>query len=296
MGVVRGGISLLLLSLNTLFWTLPLFAAQLLRLGLPFPGWRTFWSRMQDRIGTAWISFNNRVLGVLNPVEWDVEGVDGHSDRDWYLVVANHRSWTDILVLQRVFNRKIPFLKFLLKRELIWVPFLGIAWWCLDYPFLARTGRAEKDLKAIRDAAERFKALPVSVMNFVEGTRLTPEKWERQGSPYRHLLKPRAGGLAVVLQEMGPRLRAILDVTIVYPDYPVRGPTLWEFLCGEVPRIRVRCRTLPIDDSLLGDYAGDKAFRRAFGTWLQALWTEKDEEISGDGSGPQNTGMGYRSR
>jgi 1-acyl-sn-glycerol-3-phosphate acyltransferase len=225
-----------------------------------------------------------------------VEGVEGHSDQDWYVVVANHRSWTDILVLQKVFNRRIPFLKFLLKKELIWVPFLGIAWWCLDYPFLARTGRAEKDLKAIRDAAEKFKALPVSFMNFVEGTRLTPEKRERQGSPYRNLLKPRPGGLAVILHEMGSQLRAILDVTIVYPEYPAGGPTLWTFLCGGVPRIRVRCRAIPIDESLLGDYAGDKAFRRVFGSRLEALWAEKDEEISAARTGPQNLGTGYRSR
>ena len=64
--------------------------------------------------------------------------VDGH-----YLVLANHQSWVDIPVLQRVFNRRIPLLRFFLKRQLFWVPVLGLAWWALDFPFMRRSTRAE---------------------------------------------------------------------------------------------------------------------------------------------------------
>ena len=278
LGSLRGGLSLLLFSLNTILWTLPLLFSHLLKLLLPVVGWRTFWSRVQNGIGTLWISFNNLNLRVLNPVRWDVQGVAGLPPREWYLVVANHRSWVDILVLQRVFNRKIPFLKFFLKKELLWVPFLGVAWWSLDFPFLERSARADRDLETIREAAEKFKILPVSIMNFVEGTRFTPEKNEKQRSPHRHLLKPKAGGLTFILTAMGERLHAILDVTIAYPG---GTPTFWQFLCGEVPEIRVRARAIPVEEALLGDYSTDKSFRREFTKWLGGLWAAKDDLMDG---------------
>jgi len=276
-GALRGGLTLLLFSLNTVFWTFPLLGAHVLKLLRAAPGWRRFWSRVQNGIGTSWISFNNLTLEALNPVRWDVEGADGLSSDAWYVVVANHRSWVDILVLQKVFNRRIPFLKFFLKKELIWVPFLGLAWWSLDYPFLDRSSRTGKDLESIRRAVGKFGLLPVSVMNFVEGTRFQKEKRESQRSPYRYLLKPRGGGLAFLLGEMGPQVTALLDVTIVYP---VESPTLWDFFCGRLPGIQVRIRELPMEQVPRGDYTGDRSFRRAFGEWLNGVWTRKDEEIS----------------
>jgi 1-acyl-sn-glycerol-3-phosphate acyltransferase len=275
-GPVRGGLSFLIIALNTVIWTLPLLVAHLLKLLLPQKGWRRFWSRMQNGIGTAWIAVNNWNLSVLNPIRWDIQTVSGLSVDRWYLVVANHRSWVDILVLQRVFNRTIPFMKFFLKKELIWVPFLGLAWWALDYPFLARSAMASKDLEAIREAAEKFKATPVSVMNFVEGTRFTAEKREKQKSPYTHLLKPKPGGITFLLTSMRDEIHAILDVTVAY-----RGgtPTMWEFLCGKPEEISVRVRSIPVDEQLEGDYGMDKVFRRRFMGWLKALWAEKDEEL-----------------
>ena len=297
---IRGGFSLLLFALNSIFWTFPLLFVHLLKLLLPIRGWRVFWSRVQHGIGAVWIGFNNLNLRVLNPVRWDVEGVQGLAPDQWYIVLANHRSWVDILVLQKIFNGRIPFLKFLLKKQLFWVPFLGLAWWSLDYPFLERSSRPEKDLETIQNAAEKFKTIPVSIMNFVEGTRLTPQKQEKLRSPYRHLLKPKAGGLTFILTAMGNHIKAILDVTICYPS---GTPTLWGFLCGELDEVKVRVRAIPVDDSLLGDYAGDKAFRREFTRWLAGVWAEKDEGLaalsatnpqvpgSSPPSGPQNPGM-----
>jgi 1-acyl-sn-glycerol-3-phosphate acyltransferase len=277
LALFRGSLSLLLFSVNTVVWTLPLLFLHLLKLLIPRRGWRARLGRCQNAIGTAWIAFNNLTLGVLNPVRWDVEGTEGLSRAEWYLVVANHRSWVDILVLQKVFNRRIPFLKFFLKKELFWVPILGLAWWSLDYPFLERSARADKDLETIREAAEKFKIVPVSIMNFVEGTRFTTEKQEKQRSPYRHLLKPKAGGLTFILSAMGQRLHAILDVTIAYPG---GTPTFWQFLCGEVREIRVRAKAVPVEKALLGDYSRDKAFRREFANWLAAMWAAKDEEMA----------------
>ncbi|MBT8395682.1 MAG: acyltransferase [Gemmatimonadetes bacterium] len=275
-GSIRGALSLLLFALNTIVWTVPLVLFHLLKLTIPSVGWRRFWSRVQNQMGTAWISFNNWNLSVTNPVRWDVElPLELEKDK-WYLVVANHRSWVDILVLQKVFNRRIPFLKFFLKKELFWVPFLGLAWWALDYPFLARSAMANKDLEAIQQAAGKFKILPVSVMNFVEGTRYTNEKHEKQRSPYTHLLKPKPGGMTFLLSGMKEEIDLILDVTIAYPG---GTPTMWGFLCGSCGEIRVRVKSIPVDGELVGDFGKDKAFRRRFTAWQREWWAEKDEEL-----------------
>lgn len=273
---LRGAFSLLLFSLNTIFWALPIVFIQLLKVLIPGSSWRRFWVRIQNGIGIVWISFNNLNLRVLNPVLWRVEMPPGLSRDTWYVVVANHQSWVDILVLQKIFNGRIPFLKFFLKKELFWVPFLGLAWWSLDYPFLERSRSASRDLEAIRKAAEKFRVTPVSIMNFVEGTRFRQEKHEKQRSPYIHLLKPKAGGLTAILHFMGERVPWILDVSIVYPG---GRPSLWEFLCGEVREIRVRVREIPVTSDLRGDFGEDKAFRRTFMTWLKTYWEEKDRTL-----------------
>jgi 1-acyl-sn-glycerol-3-phosphate acyltransferase len=275
-GPVRGALSLVLFTVNTVLWTLPLLAIQLLKVAVPARGWRAFWARFQNWIGTAWIGFNNLHLALLNPVRMDVEGVDGLSTERWYVVLANHQTWVDILVLQRVFNRRIPFLKFFLKKELFRVPFLGLAWWSLDFPFLERSGVASKDRETTLEACEKFKSLPVTVMNFVEGTRFTTEKHAAQGSPYAHLLKPKAGGLAIVFSAMGAQFESILDVTIAYPG---GAPSMWEFLQGRTPEIRVRVESIPSDGENWAVGGTDKEIRRQVTQRLNALWSEKDGKL-----------------
>jgi 1-acyl-sn-glycerol-3-phosphate acyltransferase len=202
-------------------------------------------------------------------------------------VLSNHQSWVDIPVLQYAFNRRIPFLRFFLKRELIWVPLLGIAWWALDFPFMQRYSRAQlarrpelagSDVQATRRACEKFRAVPVSVMNFVEGTRFTPAKHAQQPSPYTHLLRPKAGGVAFVLDAMGDALDAILDVSIVYPQ---GRPTLIDLLCDRVRDVRVHVLAREIPSEAVGaDYESDAEFRARFQAWINRLWTEKDARIA----------------
>ena len=202
------------------------------------------------------------------------------------MVVANHQSWVDILVLQTIFYRKIPFLKFFLKKELFWIPFLGLAWWALDFPFMKRYSRhflkkhphlIGKDLEITKRACDKFRNIPVSVMSFVEGTRFTPEKHARQRSPYTHLLRTKAGGMAFVLAVMGDKLQQIVDVTIAYPQGVA---SFWDFVCGRVKEIKVNVKTLPIDSEMMGDYLQDPQFKRAFQKWLNGLWHEKDRDLA----------------
>lgn len=273
---VRGSLSLVIVCLNTVFWTLLLFLVALLKLVIPIDSWRTSLSRLLNEIGQNWVGCNNLGMKIIKKIHWDVEGVDTLKPNGWYVVLANHQSWVDIVVLQKIFHRRIPMLKFFLKQELIWVPLLGTAWWALDFPFMKRTASARKDFETARKACEKFRAIPVSVMNFAEGTRFTRKKQQEQNSPFENLLKPKAGGTAIALGTLGEQLHSILDVTIVYPE---GAKEIWAFLCSRSMEIKVRVKQLPVTNDLIGDYLGDRGFRQHFNHWLNALWDEKDKLI-----------------
>ena len=284
-GHVRGVLSLSLYFINTIFWSIPIFAGALFKLVIPVAPWRRFIDTFLNRLANNWVYINNLNQNILCNIKWDVRGTEKLKKKDWYLIVANHQSWVDILVLQNIFYGKIPFLKFFLKKELFWIPVLGQAWWALDFPFMKRYSKSHikkkphlkgKDMEITRKACEKFKTIPVSIMNFVEGTRFTQKKHSQQRSPYEHLLKTRAGGIAFTLGVMGQHLHRVLDVTIVYTE---GAKSFWAFLCGRVRNIKVRVRSLPITEKLLGDYANDRNFRVEFHAWLNILWTEKDKCI-----------------
>ena len=134
-------------------------------------------------------------------------------------------------------------------------------------------------METTRKQCAKFKDYPVSVMNFLEGTRFTKQKHQTQQSPYRHLLSPKAGGAALVLSSMGDYLSNVLDVTIVYPENPSRI-TFWMLLAGQIPRILVRVNVLPIPEDVVGkDYVQDPVFREKIQQWVNRLWQEKDHLI-----------------
>lgn len=282
----KGVITLALLTLNVLLCFVPIIMLGLLKLALPVQGWRDLASRWLMRIGERWISTNQAILSVTQAIRWDIRGADSLRRHEWYLVISNHQSWVDILVLQAVFNRRIPFLKFFIKQQLIWVPFLGLAWWALDMPFMKRYSREflakhpemrGRDLETTRRSCEKFRRVPTSIINFVEGNRFTAEKQSQRKSPYRHLLPPRPGGVAFVLGAMGGMLHALLDVTIVYDG---GTPSLWDLCCGRVSRVVVHVSERKIARWIAeGDYSDDAAYRDRFNQWLGSVWAEKDERI-----------------
>jgi 1-acyl-sn-glycerol-3-phosphate acyltransferase len=271
------------MALNVVAWCVLLFTVALLKLLLPLDAWRRLSSRAMTALAEGWIGTNNALFRAMGAMPLEVRGLEGLSTSEWYLVVSNHQSWVDILVLQAVFNRRIPFLKFFLKQQLIWVPFLGLAWWALDFPFMRRHSPAylekhpEKrgeDLAVTRRACEKFRLIPTSVMNFVEGTRFTAAKHAAFKSPYRHLLPPRPGGTSFVLSAMGGMLHSMLDVTIAYTG---RTPSFWDLCCGRLCTVTVDVRRRPIDAWMsAGDYANDPDFRARFKDWLAGIWAEKD--------------------
>lgn len=282
---VRGLLSLTGYLFNTLFWSFPLLLFTFLKMIVPIPAWRRFCGNILNRAAKNWIAVNRWNQRLVARTRMDVQGVDELRAGSWYLVLANHQSWVDILVLQHIFHGKIPFLKFFIKKELFWVPILGQCWWALDFPFMKRYSKSflkkhphlkGKDIETTRKACEKFKTTPVSIMNFVEGTRFSGQKKELQNSPFKNLLKTRAGGMAYVLGAMSDQLEYILDVTIVYPQ---GIKSFWDYACGGIDEIKIRVKSIPVTPDLVGDYVSDKVYRTHIHQWLNSLWQEKDRLI-----------------
>lgn len=282
-----GILVLLLIVLNTLFWCTALIPLVGLKL-MPLHRLRHFSNLALIRCAEQWVASNSAILYLTQKTHWDVKGLEELDLQHSYLVISNHRSWTDIFVLQHIFHNKIPFLKFFLKQELIWFPLLGLAWWALDFPFMKRYSREflekhpelrGKDLETTRQHCEKFKKYPVSVINFLEGTRFKAAKQRLQNAPYRHLLRPKAGGVALVLSAMGDTLKQVLDVTVLYPNVPVKN-LFWALLSGRIPEIVVRVRALPLPEQVTGrDYQADASYQTQIQTWVNQLWEEKDALI-----------------
>lgn len=276
----------LFLALNTVVWFTVTCIMALIRMSVPRPSWRQRWGARMNVIIDGWIAGNRTMLRWLGTLELEVEGTEGLSRDDWYLVVSNHQSWTDIFILQLAYHHKVPPLKFFTKQELIWLPLLGLALYALDFPFMKRYSREflekhpeyrGRDLETTRAYCERFRPTPTAILIFVEGTRFTPAKHAAQQSPYRHLLRPRAGGIGFVLGAMGDQLRGLVDTTIIYTE---GRPTFWHFLCGRRQRVRVSVehKRLPVELTG-GDYVRDEDYRKRIQNWVDELWQHKDRHI-----------------
>ena len=283
---LRGIAVFSLFTVNTIVWFVPIFLLAIIKLAVPLPSLRRGITRVLMAIGENWVSVNSTMLSVAGSIDWQARGVESLRRDNWYLVMSKHQTWVDILVLQKVFNRRIPFLKFFIKQQLVWFPLLGLAWWAMDMPFMKRYSPSYlaknphmkgKDLKRTRKACEKFRHTPTSVINFVEGTRFSIAKRDSRKSPYQHLLPPRAGGFAIAMSSMGNLFDLILDVTMVYPEGAAQ---FWDMCCGGHVPVIIDVRQRPIEDWLRsGDYESDREFRRRVHRWLGDIWQEKDELI-----------------
>ncbi len=284
--LLTGILTTTLLLLNTVVLICPLLVFALLKLVLPgrgrdYASWAVMW------VAETWSEIDKAIFALCIPTQWDIRGAENLRKDTSYLAVSNHQTWVDIPALIESLNRRTPFFKFFLKKELIWVPLLGLAWWGLDYPFMKRYSKAflekhpelkGKDLEITKAACELFKRQPVTVVNYLEGTRFTEVKRQEQQSPYRYLLKPKAGGVAFVLAALGEQLDALLDVTIVYPGN--KAPGFWDLLNGSISRVIIDIQVRELDPALwAGDYENDPEFRQTVQAWVNQLWVAKDQRI-----------------
>ncbi len=258
-----------------------------MKLVLPFKPAQALCTTLANKFMWLWATVNHGILHLVNPkLEWEIEGLEALRKDGWYLMISNHLSWTDIVVLCSVFKDRIPMPKFFLKQQLLYVPFVGMACWALNMPFMKRYSREylikhpEKrgqDLETTRRSCAKFKDTPTTVVNYVEGTRFTTEKQKRSKAGYQHLLQPKSGGIAYTLAAMGEQFDSIIDVTLAYPENRVEP--FKAALMGNMTKIVVKVRTLPIDENVSGDYFNDKPYKRRFQQWLGDLWQQKDDVL-----------------
>src|SRR3546814_19582375 len=90
----------------------------------------------------------------------------------------------------------------------------------MDFPFMRRYTKAQlearpelkgQDVKATRRACEVYKHEPVTVINFLEGTRFSEAKRITNKSPYRRLLRQKDGGMSFPLNAMGEQYAAVIE-------------------------------------------------------------------------------------
>lgn len=275
---IRLVISALLVILNTALTSFIISFFAVIKLILPFPFVKKLMVSMANKTLWCWATLNLWMLNINNTIDWVVDGGETLSQEKWYLLLSNHVSWADIVILSSVMKDKVPMTKFFLKYELLYVPFVGLACWGADMPFMRRNPeRKDDDFKAIQKSCENFRSVPTTVVNFVEGTRATPDKLKEARTPYQHLFKPKIGGVAFTLSAMGELFDGIVDVTLAYPEN--QDSPFIDMLQGKLTKVVVRIKLHANDEKVNGDYFGDKVFRRGFHQWINELWKEKDEYL-----------------
>ena len=280
-------LSIALTIVVTIICSVPIIIAGLIKLLVPVAAvWRSI-SVFCNFMMYCWCE-GLALLLRLNPwLKWDVEGLEGLNKKNWYLLISNHHSWADIVVLCVLFRKHIPMNKYFLKQQLAWVPFIGLACWALDMPFMRRYSRGYllrhperrgRDVETTRRSCEKFRAHPTTIVNFVEGSRFTEEKQQQTRSPYQNLLAPKAAGIAMALNVLGSQFDKLLNVTLCYPENNQKP--FYDMLSGRLTRVVVRVSLETVTEELHGDYVNDKNFKRRFQRWLNRLWEEKDRQLT----------------
>ncbi|AMW78065.1 acyltransferase [Acinetobacter sp. TGL-Y2] len=241
-------------------------------------------------ITNSWLGVNNSLIDhILPQLKWHIT-IDDHLDLNMqgrYLMTCNHQSWVDTTVTQYFGLTRMPLTRFFTKWELIFIPFVGQAFKILGFPMMKRHTKAQiaknpelkyRDLEEARKSCQQLLSQPFTLLNYLEGTRFSPEKHAQQQSPYQNLLKAKAGGLALALNILENEIDALVDMTIVYPE---GVPDYGDFWLGDVSQIAVDLRKIEIPDWVRGgNYEDDAEYRSRFQHWVDTLWTEKDQLIT----------------
>lgn len=276
--------ALLVLTAITILCFFPVFLIGIFKL-FPNHRWQIKCTKAIDFIATFWVQFIAKYNSIFNPMLWKINHLPNLPEQKWFLIISNHQSWLDILILQRLFNKQIPVMKFFIKDTLRWVPLLGFAWWAMGCPFMKRYSKSylakyphkkARDLKATEKALRLFKSYPSTIINFVEGTRYSLAKKISQNAPYQNLLHPKAGGISQVIQILGEKIHTLIDVTIIYPN---GKKSLWDFLCHRVKQVNVHIRHLTIPKKFFENTLSPEELQQAFREWLNEEWANKDKLI-----------------
>lgn len=279
-------VTLPLFFTNTAIVGTSIFLFGIIKFLIPISFVRSVVNFIIEIIWRTWAIVNLFIINLTNPVEWQIDKTDKFNKKSWYLLICNHISWIDIMVITQLALNRLPSPKFFLKDELKRVPFVGMAAWAMDMPFMKRYSRSYiekhpelkgKDIESTKKSCEKFVHIPTTMINFVEGTRFTAKKHQLQNSEFNHLLAPKAGGIAFTLAAMGELFSGIVNVTLNYPDN--KTPAL-DTLLGRLKRVQVKVEVLEVNDTIIGDYFNDESFKERFQVWLNGVWEKKDKLLS----------------
>lgn len=274
--VAKGIAAVVVFVPSTILCCLAIYLFAFLRMLCPFQSQRDLLAGRMDEVVSVWVGVNEWMLRSLRLIEIRTDIKEPLGDRsDWWIVISNHQSWSDIIAIQVALLRRAPIVKFITKRELIWVPFVGLAMWLLRFPYVRRFSRQPakgnrsryaRSREDMSRAAKQFLDRPIAVLTFLEGTRFTADKHKEQQSEFIHLLNPRTGGLAYVLEILDTKVTKIVDLTLIYEG---SVPGFWDLLCGRCRRVEIDIRTIEINEQ----------FRQDLKASVIELWRQKDASI-----------------
>ena len=246
---------------------------------------KIYLAKLSNKIGDITVYGCKKIMYVMHQDSIKVFDDKNFEKNSWYMAMSNHQSWADIFILLAVANNRLPLLKFFMKKELIWIPFVFLANKTLNMPFVNRHSKKDldknpnlrfEDYENTLKACKRFQRAPSTIFSYAEGTRNTKEKHLEQKSPYKNLLKPRIGGMATALSAM-PNIETLVDYSLIYKSKK-RGA--WAFLCGEMKDVKVLVKSHPIPNNLKNkNYSNDEQYRIDFKNWIENIWEEKDKEM-----------------
>ena len=152
----RSVIHLTVVILSTVLW------AGLSLLVIPLPYRARYW------FVTRWTHFNLWWTRLSCGIGWELRGVENIPEQPC-VVMSKHQSAWETMGLQLCFNPQT----WVLKRELIRIPFLGWALWMLEPIAIDRGSGRDSIKQLIRKGKERIRAGRWVVV-FPEGTRVAP--------------------------------------------------------------------------------------------------------------------------
>ncbi|MDO5652393.1 MAG: acetyltransferase [Moraxella sp.] len=272
---------------NSIALSVPLYTAGLAKLFTK--------SKRADKtvlgIANHWINSNNLMIDRILPAkDWRVSLPDDLKKDGKYLLICNHQSWVDTSIIQYISQDVLPITRFFAKHELLYIPIVGQTFYFMDFPMMKRHSKqaiasnpelATRDINEARRACSLLADKPFVLLNYLEGTRFNQAKHHAQNSPYKHLLKPKAGGLALAISSLGDKIDGILDMTCVYPDGAPDYTELWQ---GKLARLAVDIRHLPMNDELFtalqqGEYDTNADVKAQLFGFLDDVWQQKDARI-----------------
>ena len=274
---------LILLELMIGFGTL--FLVNIPRAFFPTKSFKKYISKVSNKIGDLTVYGLKIILQLMHGNSMKIFDENKFDKNTWYMAMSNHQSWADIFVLLVAAHKRIPLLKFFMKKELKWIPFIYLANKTLNMPFVNRHSKREieknpnlrfKDYQNTLEACKRFMRSPSTIFSYAEGTRNDPIKHKNQNSPYNNLLIPRVGGMATALSAM-PEIKTLVDYSVVYKS---EKRDAWSFLKGEMRDVKILVKKYKIPEHLKHkNYSDDEEYRNNFKEWIENIWKEKDKDI-----------------